>query len=431
MIRSVAVVGAGAAGLVTARELLRAGFEVTVFEEAHAPGGVWIYTPNVESDPLGQVGERIHSSLYASLHTNLPRDIMAFDDYPFDSSGGGHDDWPRFPEHTRVLEYLERFTRDFDLEPHIQFRARVTALEPTASGWRMRIAQADGEALREFDAVAVCSGHFAAPRVPQLDGADAFPGTQMHSHNYREPSAFRDRRVALLGTSASGLDLSREIAGVAARTYWCGELFDELPDAHRHEGRLSRLPAIDALRSDGRLVLRDGSTTEPVDDLVYCTGYHYRYPFIDSTLLTIDDNWVQPLYRDLLHIEHPTLALVGVPFRVLPFPLFEMQARWFARLLGGHFRLPPASAMHDHTAREIEALRAKGVKQRHFHQRTIDCFDYLDALADEAGVARAPAWRRQTAAALLAVLEKSRGNARNTPIPHFAPTVVPDDSIAR
>eukprot|EP00955_Chlamydomonas_euryale_P101499 365349-Chlamydomonas_euryale.AAC.2 len=45
----------------------------------------------------------------------------------------------------------------------------------------------------EFDAVVVCNGHYSEPKLPNVCGIDAFPGAQMHSHNYREPGAFRDQ----------------------------------------------------------------------------------------------------------------------------------------------------------------------------------------------------------------------------------------------
>ena len=89
---TIAVIGAGAAGLVTASELLREGHAVAVFERSRRVGGLWVYEEETETDPLGQCPRRRHhGSLYASLRTNLPRDLMAFDGYPFDSSGGGDD----------------------------------------------------------------------------------------------------------------------------------------------------------------------------------------------------------------------------------------------------------------------------------------------------------------------------------------------------
>lgn len=62
-----AVIGAGAAGLVTARELKREGHTVTVFEQSHTVGGVWNYSEDTEDDdPLGVHPNRgrVHSSLY-------------------------------------------------------------------------------------------------------------------------------------------------------------------------------------------------------------------------------------------------------------------------------------------------------------------------------------------------------------------------------
>lgn len=61
-----AVIGAGAAGLVSARELKREGHLVTVFEQSEEVGGVWNYSEDTEEDLLGDDPdrERVHSSLY-------------------------------------------------------------------------------------------------------------------------------------------------------------------------------------------------------------------------------------------------------------------------------------------------------------------------------------------------------------------------------
>jgi len=48
-------------------------------------------------------------------------------------------------------------------------------------------------------------------------GAEEFPGTVMHTHSYREPSPFAGQRVVVVGASASGVDISREIATVAKK----------------------------------------------------------------------------------------------------------------------------------------------------------------------------------------------------------------------
>lgn len=423
----VAVIGAGAAGLVTARELQRAGHQPTVFERGTAVGGVWVYSPETEADPLGIGGPRIHTSLYASLRTNLPRDLMAFVDYPFDSSGGGKDEWPRFPGHACVREYLENFARVFGIVPLIRFDTQVVSVAP-GDGWIVESVTGNTHRRETFDAVAVCNGHYSEPRIPELPGLSEFPGRLLHSHNYREPAPFAGQRVALLGASASAMDLSAEIARVADTVYCCGAAFDALPEQARVLGNLHRLPAIAELGPDSSMRLTNGAEIPAVDTLIFCTGYHYRYPFLAPDLINVEDNWVSPLYRDLLHREHTTLAFIGIPFKVVPFPLFEVQAQWFARLLDSKFAMPSVDVMQADTDARIAALRAAGTKQRHLHQRSLDCYDYLDALAGECGAARIPDWHRKLTSALLAHAAANPGGYRDKPLPHFGPTRVPPES---
>ena len=425
--RRIAVIGAGAAGLVTAREMLRAGLQPTVFEADGDVGGIWRYTPETETDPLGQAGTHIHGSLYASLRTNLPHDLMAFTDFPFEREGVQV--LPRFPGHRAVCDYLQRFASRFELQPHIRLGTRVRAVRmstrdegPLPAPWQVTSA-ADSDPQRlhteAFAAVAICNGHYSAPRVPPLPGDDAFPGRRMHSHNYREPAPFAGLTVALWGMSASGNDLARELSTVARRVYWCGAgtPMQNAAPASAPDDVLQRRGEVAGLGNDGRVQLADGSLTEPVDVFVYCTGYHYRYPFLDDDLLRVDDNFVQPLYRDLLHCEHDTLALVGVPFRVVPFPLFEVQARYLARLWSGGFQAPPSVTRFATLGARWKTLRDAGVKQRLWHQRTLDCYDYLDELADEAGMARVPDWHRQLNKAFMAHVQGTQGNYRDVAFP--------------
>ena len=428
--RSIAVIGAGAAGLVTARELLRAGLRPTVFEADDDVGGIWRYTDRTEADPLGQVGAHIHSSLYASLRTNLPRDLMAFVDFPFDNSGGGADNLPRFPGHAIVHTYLQRFAARFELLPYVRFGTQVLSVRPTDDapmGWHVTTARGDAHETQRFDAVAVCIGHYSAPRIPALPGADSFPGLRMHSHNYREPGPFRGLTVALWGTSASGTDLAREISGVARRVYWCGEGASMASAAITRtdpDAVLQRRGEVASFAGDGCLRLVDGSHTDRIDVFVYCTGYHFRYAFLDDDLIRVDDNLVQPLYRDLLHCEYDSLALVGVPFRVVPFPLFEVQAKWLAQLWAGRFAAPPSVTRFAALRAQSSEFRAKGTQQRLWHQRTLDCYDYLDALADEASVARVPHWHRALNRLFMAHVAQTQAVYRDTPFPGCGPTRV-------
>lgn len=174
--RHVAVIGAGAAGLVTARELRREGLSVVVFEGADQVGGTWVYTPRVESDPLGlsPIRATVNSSLYRSLRTNLPRECMGFRDFPFVSRDDPDRDPRRFPGHREVLMYLKDFTREFGIAELVRLETEVLRVGLVeGSKWKVisRRRGRDETGVDEiFDAVVVCNGHFTEPRVAEIPG---------------------------------------------------------------------------------------------------------------------------------------------------------------------------------------------------------------------------------------------------------------------
>lgn len=107
----VAVIGAGIAGLVTAKVLAADGFEVTVFEREPTIGGVWAA-----------------SRTYPGLRTNNSRDTYAFSDHPYDRSADV------FPTAEHVREYLASYVERFGLAPLVCVSTEV--VRPHVSGGR-------------------------------------------------------------------------------------------------------------------------------------------------------------------------------------------------------------------------------------------------------------------------------------------------------
>ena len=349
----VAVIGAGAGGLVTARELLRVGLTPVVLEAGEEVGGTWVY-----DERPGQ-----HGAMYASLRTNLPADVMGFTDVPFEATR-------TFPSHAEVLGYLQRFWADSGLD--VRFGRRVGLVARDGDGFAV-----DDE---RYDAVAVCTGHYHQPHVPELVGRDRFTGRVTHSHDYRRPGPFAGRRVAVLGAKSSGVDISGELARHASAVWLCSR---EHPDAPSRPGIETRASLVAADGSD--LVLADGTRLRDVDDLLLCTGYDYGFPFLEPGLVDVEPKWVHPLWLDLICIRAPHLAFIGLPFQVVPFPLMELQARLFANMLVGRFELPdPAQMLAEHQ-RSVDALLAQGVPRRHIFKYGERQFDYLDDLARRLG----------------------------------------------
>ncbi|KAG2550621.1 hypothetical protein PVAP13_9KG325700 [Panicum virgatum] len=319
----VAVVGAGAAGLVAARELLREGHGVAVFEKSGRAGGTWAYDPRADADPLSRdpgAPGAVHGSLYASLRTNLPRELMGFSGFPL-AGRVFAGDARAFPGHREVLAFLDAFAEESDVAARVMLRAEVLRVRPLGEGqgerWAVAWRGEDGEVAEEvFDAVVVCSGHCTVPLVPQIRGIDKWLGKQMHSHNYRVPEPFRDQSVVVVGLGASGIDIAREISHVAKEVHIA---------ARYSEDRLGKIELyqnvwmhaeIDCIQDDGRVRFAEGSAVA-ADTILYCTGYRYHFPFLDLDGLAVDDNRVGPLYGHVFPPKYaPSLSFVGVPSKV-------------------------------------------------------------------------------------------------------------------
>lgn len=381
---NVAIIGAGAAGLVAAQQMRDHGMSPTIFEQSNRIGGVWLYSDQVESDPLGlSPDERLHYSMYKSLRANLPRDLMAFEDHSFDDVSVGCSHIPRYPSHEHVLRYLQHFARANDLLKYVQFDRGVTKVSCSRSKWRV-----DGV---RFDMVVVCNGHFFAPYVPPFTRLEAFQGLVLHSHNYRYPHEFDGKRVLVLGSSASGVDIAREIASVAETVFFSGRAFDKAPPLSAQFEKIKVCPPIEELGARSASCSR-GEVISELDAIIFCTGYRYSFPFLPEELIKVRNNYVHGLHRQIVSIEHPSLAFVGLPFRIVPFPVFQRQARWLARAFSGRFALPPRSTMRDELATSLREKRTQGEAVRHFHRLDDRQIPYMDALASDAGDKPVPDW---------------------------------------
>ncbi|XP_020592568.1 flavin-containing monooxygenase FMO GS-OX-like 4 isoform X2 [Phalaenopsis equestris] len=403
--RRIAVIGAGAAGLVAARELRREGHSVVVFERGHGVGGTWVYTPAIESDPLGLDPNRkiVHSSLYDSLRTNLPRECMGFSDYPFVAITENSDnDRRRFPGHREVLRYLEDFSRDTDLNGMIRFGTEVISVEMEGEGrWAVRSLKIDdGRADDEtevYEGVVVCNGHHTEPRIAEIPGIETWPGKQIHSHNYRMPQPFTGQVVVIIGSATSSADISRELAGFAKEVHVASRTSRvKIPMKQPGYDNLWLHSMIDKTFSDGTVAFQDGCSVQ-VDVIMHCTGYKYRFPFLRSDdIIDVDDNRVVPLYKHVFPpFAAPYISFIGLPWKVVPFPLCELQSRWVAGVLSGRIALPaPEEMMGDVKAFYSDMEQAKRPK-RYTHNIADYQFEYDDWLASQCGCPPVEEWRKQ------------------------------------
>ena len=170
-------------------------------------------TERVEVERRGDEPEFL-SPLYDRLETNIPRGLMGFSDLDWP------EDRPLFPTHDQVLEYIEMYGKD--VEHLVTFQTQVLDARQDSDGkWRVktqRVTASRDESISEetFDAIAVASGHFEVPYIPPVKGMEAwnkaFPEVISHSKFYRKPEHYAGKRVLVVGSSASGVDIAAQVA---------------------------------------------------------------------------------------------------------------------------------------------------------------------------------------------------------------------------
>ncbi|XP_017771386.1 PREDICTED: senecionine N-oxygenase-like [Nicrophorus vespilloides] len=355
----IAIVGAGVSGLVSAKYCLAFGHEISVFEQTTNYGGCWNYTDEIGVD---ENGLPVHSAMYQNLKTNLPKEIMVFEglQYSLDLTKS-------YIKQSDVLDYIQKYVEKFDLEPHIKYLKLVKKIKPhLETKWKVTVmdAKTKTEETLEFDAIMVCNGHFFHRRLPLIPGMDAFIGKQMHSQDYKSPEPYKGKTVVVVGAGPSGIDIAKHTATTAKkvimsyRTKAWGT-----PEADNIEKR----PQIEQILENG-CRFSDGSETE-ADVIIYCTGYEYYLPFLDADSgLVVEDNWVKYVYRHLVNIERPTMAIVGLTYGNSLFPMIDLMARYFLKHLAGGFSLPDKETMLESAFDEQRYRHSLGWPPRFAHK---------------------------------------------------------------
>jgi cation diffusion facilitator CzcD-associated flavoprotein CzcO len=188
----VIVVGAGVAGIYQLKRLVDLGIDTTVLDSAPDLGGTWYWNR--------YPGCRFDSESYT---------------YGFSFSRELLDEWhwkERFSGQPENLRYLNFVADKFDLRRYMQFNCRLEAahFDETRDLWRLRIDNG-----REFTCrfVVLAVGLLSAPTMPRLEGIESFKGRSFHTYYWpHEPLDLAGKKVAVVGTGATGIQIIAEIA---------------------------------------------------------------------------------------------------------------------------------------------------------------------------------------------------------------------------
>lgn len=352
----VAIIGGGAAGLCAARKCLEASFRVTLFEASHSIGGTWVFNPNVN----------VHSSMYENLRTNLPKEIMAFNDLKFPPH------LPSFLSHTDVLDYLRKYSEP--IKQFIKLGCAVKKVSRDNEQWRIDYSYENLTKYEIFDVVFVCNGHYVKPYIPQIGGS--FDGPLIHSHNYRNPRPYKDQKVAVIGAGPSGIDITLQLADVAEKVYL---LSDKEPLKCVLPTNVVQCTAVKHFDMD-QLYFQDDSTIR-VDSVIFCTGYLYSCDFLDDLIkLRFNGKMLSPTFLHVSHILYPTsLFFIGLNTTVLPFTLFEYQIKFALAMINGNAQVTQQQ-INEWENQRLSDLESNGMDGSMFHYLGDAQWDYFEQL---------------------------------------------------
>ena len=188
----VAIIGAGFAGIGAGIRLLQSGrTDFIILERASSVGGTW------------------RDNSYPGCMCDIPSHIYS---YSFAPNPGWSHSFSRQPE---ILAYLSQVAGRYQLPGHIRLETEVREARWDGAAMRWRVRTTRGELTA--DVLIAAGGPLSNPAIPDLPGLDTFPGEVFHSARWDHGADLAGRRVAVVGTGASAIQIvSVDPAGGAA-----------------------------------------------------------------------------------------------------------------------------------------------------------------------------------------------------------------------
>jgi cation diffusion facilitator CzcD-associated flavoprotein CzcO len=190
-VRSIAIVGAGFGGVGAAVMLRRAGYhDVVVFERGERVGGVW------------------HHNTYPGAACDIPSHLYEFSFEP-------NPRWSRrYAPQAEIQAYLENVARTYGVLDRIHTNTEVTRARWDGDHCKWTLDTSAG--THEADILVTACGQLSVPSVPPIPGLDSFDGPAFHTARWRHDVDLTGKRVAVLGTGCSAIQVVPAIQPMVA-----------------------------------------------------------------------------------------------------------------------------------------------------------------------------------------------------------------------
>jgi cation diffusion facilitator CzcD-associated flavoprotein CzcO len=187
----VAIIGAGAGGLGLAIRLVQSGRRnFVLFEATDGVGGTW----------------RINT--YPGAACDVPSHLYSY-------SFAMKPDWTKtYAQQPEILQYLEDCADRFGLRRHLRTNIRIISARWDEERRLWQLADREGGRY-EADVLVSAVGTFATPSIPDIAGLEDFEGPCFHSARWEHEHDLSGKRVAVIGTGASGAQIIPELAKIS------------------------------------------------------------------------------------------------------------------------------------------------------------------------------------------------------------------------
>ncbi|NXE37520.1 FMO1 monooxygenase, partial [Ptilorrhoa leucosticta] len=391
----VAVVGAGVSGLTATKCCLDEGLEPTCFEQSQDIGGVWRYTEHIEAGRPSLYPSVISNT---SKEMSAFSDFPFPEDFPvFLPNAQLLDYLRRYAEHFSLREHIKLGTTVVSIRKHPDFATTGRWNVVTEAGGKQTSHVFDAVMvcsgnfsepslpLHCFPGIERFRGQYFHSR--QYKYPDVFQGkrvlvvgmgnsgvdiaveasrvaakvtisttrgawllSRVFEHGYPWDMVLNTRLMSLIKTNLPR-SLSWWLINYKVNQRFNHEnyglqpeksclvrepvLNDDLP-SYILTGRITIKPGVKEFK-DNSVVFHNCPEEEPIDIVVFCTGYNFSFPFLEESVVRVENKHAS-LYKYVFptHLQKPTLAVLGL---IKPLggimPMAEMQARWVSRVFKG------------------------------------------------------------------------------------------------
>ena len=192
----VLIIGAGMSGLCAAIKFGKANIPFTVVEKNPGVGGTW------------------YENRYPGVGCDVPNHFYSYSFRP-------HMDWTEYFSSGEEIEaYFRTCSREYDVLERIQFNTEAIKAEfdPDIFLWRVTLRGDNGDVRTEIANIVVfATGQLNRPKYPSIEGLDKFAGLCFHTARWPENLSLRGKRVVVVGTGASAMQLAPTVADEAER----------------------------------------------------------------------------------------------------------------------------------------------------------------------------------------------------------------------